>query len=295
MLRTFDALMREGSVSRAAARLFVGQPAVSASLKRLRDTFGDPLFTRTAHGVTPTARAVALAPRVQAVLSELQLLVSRDEPFDPAGSDRIVRLSGSDNSSRELLPALCRLLAESGSRMRLSWELPDYDRLPERLRKGDVDLGLLPRSAPPVGVESTLLYEDDYVVVRRRAHGSGAAANLEDFCARPHATLWQSRPTLDDAVDQILARHGRSRLVQAAVTTFSQMAALLAESDLQAVFPNRVARKYAAMLEATPLPFALPSYRLFLCWDARSNADPAVAWLRDEVVRLSRDGEGARA
>ena len=76
MLRTFDALLRERSVSRAASRLFLSQPAVSASLKRLRETFDDPLFTRTAHGVVPTPRALALAPRVEAVLQDMQQLLN---------------------------------------------------------------------------------------------------------------------------------------------------------------------------------------------------------------------------
>ena len=75
MLRTFDALLRERNVSRAAARLFLSQPAVSASLNKLRQVFGDPLFTRTAHGVVPTARALALAPQVQKVLAELAALL----------------------------------------------------------------------------------------------------------------------------------------------------------------------------------------------------------------------------
>ena len=71
MLRTFDALLRERSVSRAAARLFLSQPAVSASLNRLRQVFDDPLFTRTGHGVTPTPRALALATQVEQLLADL--------------------------------------------------------------------------------------------------------------------------------------------------------------------------------------------------------------------------------
>src|ERR1700739_3687329 len=86
MLRTFDALMRERSVSRAATRLFLSQPAVSASLNRLRDTLGDPLFTRTAHGVEPTARAHALAGQVERVLADLSAMLEPGEGFDPAAS-----------------------------------------------------------------------------------------------------------------------------------------------------------------------------------------------------------------
>ena len=290
MLRTFDALLRERSVSRAASRLFLSQPAVSASLKRLRETFDDPLFTRTAHGVVPTARALALGPRVDAVLQDMQALLSADREFDPAHSDRILRIAGSDHSSRGMLPLLCRELGACGSRIRLAWELADYGQLPERLHKGDIDIGLLPRMVPPAGVESELLYEDAYVAVSRRGHPRGKAGmSIEAFCAMPHVVLGQSRSNLDDSIDQALARRGLSRQVQAAVTTFSQMTELLASTDVIAVFPQRVANRYADVLEAMPLPFELPSYRLYVCWDTRSNADAAVLWLRDALVRLGRE------
>ncbi|HYP84381.1 LysR family transcriptional regulator [Variovorax sp.] len=292
MLRTFDALLRERSVSRAASRLFLSQPAVSASLKRLRETFGDPLFTRTAHGVVPTPRALALAPRVDAVLQDMQQLLNVDHDFNPAHSDRILRVAGSDHSSRAMLPLLCRQLSACGSRMRVAWELPDYGQLPERLRKGDIDLGLLPRMVPAAGIESELLYEDAYVAVARRHHPRlprpGAAMDIDNFCAMPHVVLGQSRSTLDDTIDQALARRGLSRQVQAAVTTFSQMTDLLAETDAIAVFPQRVAARYADVLDCMPMPFELPSYRLYVCWDTRSNGDQAVLWLRDMLVGLGR-------
>lgn len=289
MLRTFDALLREGSVSRAAARLFLSQPAVSASLKRLREVFGDPLFTRTGHGIVPTPRALALAPRVEAVLNEMHKLMNLEQAFDPATSDRILRITGSDHTCRVMLPLLCAELSQRGSRMRLSWELADYSRLTERLRKGDVDVGLHPRLSPATGVESTLLYEDGYVVVGRHAHPAMASPmGLDAFCAAPHAVLGQTRSVLDDTVDQALARKGRERHVQAAVATFSQMVDLMCSSALIAVFPQRVARHYAGQLACTALPFELPDYRLYVCWAERSNADPAVLWLKDEILRQSQ-------
>ncbi|MDM0001081.1 LysR family transcriptional regulator [Variovorax sp. J22P240] len=291
MLRAFDALLRERSVSRAASRLFLSQPAVSASLKRLREAFDDPLFTRTPHGIAPTPFALALAPRVEAVLNDLQGLLNMDRAFDPATSDRILRVSGSDHSSRAMLPLLCRELTACGSHIRLAWELADYSQLPERLRKGDIDLGLLPRMAPAAGVESELLYEDTYLAVARRGHPRYAnGMDLEGFCAMPHVVLGQSRSMLDDTIDQILARRGLVRHLQTAVTTFSQMTDLVASTDAIAVFPQRVASRYAELLDALPLPFELPSYRLYVCWNARSDADEAVRWLREAMVRLGRMG-----
>lgn len=289
MLRTFDALMRERSVSRAASRLFLSQPAVSASLKRLRETFNDRLFVRTAHGVEPTPRALELSARVDAVLLELQRLLSADQAFDPATSDRILRIAGSDHASRVMLPPLCRRLTAAGSHMRLFWETADYSRLVERLNKGDIDLAVIPRMQQVTGVEAALLYEDAYVVVARHGHAlHGAATAMAAFCAWPHIVLSYGRSTLDDAIDQILAREGQRRHVQSAVTSFSQMVEVLADSDQIAVFPQRVALRYADRLGCQALPFDLPNYRVSLCWDARANADAAVLWLKDEMLRLGR-------
>jgi DNA-binding transcriptional LysR family regulator len=289
MLRTFDALLREGSVSRAASRLFLSQPAVSASLKRLREVFDDPLFTRTGHGVMPTPRALALAPRVEAVLNEMHKLMSLEQTFDPATSDRILRIMGSDHTCRVMLPLLCNELSQRGSRIRLSWELADYARLTERLRKGDVDVGLHPRLSPAAGVESELLYEDSYVTVARHGHPAlSMPLDLEAFCTAPHAVLGQTRSVLDDTVDQALARKGRERHVQAAVTTFNQMVDLMCHSDVIAVFPQRVARHYTEQLACAAPPIELPNYRLYVCWAERANADPAVLWLKDEILRMGQ-------
>jgi DNA-binding transcriptional LysR family regulator len=223
------------------------------------------------------------------LLGDLQALVAEETAFDPSASERIVRLSGSDVSSHELLPPLCGLLTACGSLMRVSWKLADHERLPERLRKGDVDLGLLPRLTPVAGLESTLLFEDDYVIV----HGipdHGAAFSIEEFCERRHITLAQTRTTLDDAIDQHLARLGCRRHVQVAVTTFGQMADVIERTETIAVFPRRAARRFAPRLAWSPLPFELPTYKLHLCWDGRSESDRAVMWLRDRVIEISARG-----
>lgn len=291
MLRTFDALLRERSVSRAAVRLFLSQPAVSASLKRLRDIFDDPLFVRSSHGVDPTPRALELAPRVEAVLLELQRLLDADREFDPGTSERILRIAGSDHSSRLMLPALCGTLTAMRSRMRLFWETADYSRVVERLRLGDIDLAVIPSMEPVTGVETAMLYEDSYTAVVRRGHEASAQGmDIQAFCSAPHVVLGYGRSTLDDTIDRTLARVGRSRQVQVAVTSFSQMAEILAATDHVAVFPRRVAMHYADSLSCFEPPIEIPRYRVFLCWNARASADSAVMWLKNEMLR---HGQGA--
>ncbi|MDB5820301.1 MAG: Transcriptional regulator, LysR family [Rhizobacter sp.] len=288
MLRTFDALLRERSVSRAAARLFLSQPAVSASLKRLRDTFADPLFTRTSHGVQPTARALALAPHVESVLLELGKLLDAERGFDPGTSDRIFRVSGSDYSSQRMLPEVCSELARIGSRVRVLWESASFATLGERLKRGDLDVSVIPRLSPPPDLEHQGLYEDAYCAVARRGHAAFAEGmTLEQFCDTPQVFFGYGTSWLDDHIDQVLARQGLARRMQVAVTSFSQMTAILARTDHLSVFPRRVAVAHEAVLERWPLPFDMPSYTVYLCWDRRSNEDSGVQWLREALASAS--------
>lgn len=287
MLRTFDALMREKNVSRAAARLFLSQPAVSASLNRLREVFGDPLFTRTGRGVLPTERALSLAPQVQKLLDDLAALLESDRPFDPASSNRIFRIAGSDHASRTLLPALSRTLIEADSGIRLVWVPPGTWSLAEHLHKGELDLGVIARIQPPRDIATQVLYEDRYVYVMRKDHPRAREpVTLDSFCAVPQVFLGYGTSTLDDLIDETLAQAGRQRLAQIAVTSFGQIVHQLQHSDHAAVLGGRVARQFADQLHIQPLPFPLPGYQSLLCWDPRSDTDGGIQWLKGQIAAI---------
>lgn len=288
MLRTFDALMRERSVSRAAARLFLSQPAVSASLNRLRQVFGDPLFTRSSHGVVPTGRALALAPQVEKLLADLAALLEGDRGFDPAASKRIFRVAGSDHASRMLLPELSRMLIGLGSGIRLDWVPPGTWSLAEHLQKGELDLAVIARIQRPRDLASEVLYEDRYVYVMRRDHPrAGEPVTLDSFCAIPQVFLGYGAHMLEDLIDETLARGGRRRLAQVAVTSFGQIVHQLRHSDHAAVLGGRVARAFADELHIQPLPFELPAYQSLVCWAPRAQADAGIQWLKDHVLRVA--------
>ena len=287
MLRTFDALMRERSVSRAAARLFLSQPAVSASLNRLRETFADPLFTRTSHGMVPTGKALALAGQIEKVLADVAALLEPGQPFDPATSSRIFRITGSDHASHLVLPALGQQLAACGSAVRLVWEPLGTWPLAERLRKGELDLAVVGRIHLPRDVKHSTLYHDHYVYVTRHGHPqAGQPVTLDSFCATPQVFLGYGTSTLEDLIDEALDHTGHQRLPQIAVSSFGQIADLLHHSDHAAVIAARVAQTHADRLIAQPLPFELPPYQLLLCWDARASADAGVQWLKGQILQM---------
>jgi len=288
MLRTFDALLRERSVSRAAARLFLSQPAVSASLNRLREAFDDPLFTRTSYGVVPTARALALGPQVERVLADIAGLLQDEQGFDPARSNRIFRIAGSDQASRLILAPLSKVLTEVASSVRLLWEPPAGSRpLAERLDEGELDVAVVARIHRPQDMQTQVLYEDTYVYVMRKDHPRAAEpVTLDSFCDVPQIFLGYGTSALDDLIDETLARAGKQRLAQVAVSSFGQIVHHLVHSDHAAVLGGRVARQFARDLHIQPVPFALPGYQSLLCWSARSETDPGIAWLRARIVEI---------
>ncbi|TFZ06938.1 LysR family transcriptional regulator [Ramlibacter henchirensis] len=286
MLRTFDALMRERSVSRAAGRLFLSQPAVSASLNRLREVFGDPLFTRTSHGIVPTARAHALGPQVAKVLADIAGLLEGDR-FDPARSQRVFRVAGSDHASRLVLPELSRRLVDAGSQARIHWVPPGLWSLAEHLHRRELDLAVVARIHRPRDIETQVLYEDHYVHVVRRAHPQASEPlTLDTFCSTPQVFLGYGTSTLDDTIDETLRRSGHARLAQVAVSSFGQIVHQLLHSDHAAVLGRRVALHYAEQLCIREVPFELPRYQSLLCWSPGAASDTGVTWLREQVADI---------
>lgn len=292
MLRTFDALMRERSVSRAAARLFLSQSAVSASLQKLRDTFDDPLFKRTGHGVEPTARALALAGQVEQVLADIAALLDKERPFDPQASNRVFRITGSDFASGNVLAPLGQQLLARGSQVRLVWEPPGIWPLQQRLANGDLDLAVLARLQLPEDVEYEILYQDHYVHVVRHDHPSaGEPLTLDAFCAIPQVFLGYGISSFDDLIDQTLAKTGRQRFAQMALSSFAQIVHQLKHGDHAAVIGNRIAQQHKADLCIRPLPFEFPNYHALVCWADRANRDSGITWLRDQVLKVLKSAQ----
>lgn len=289
MLRTFDALMRERSVSRAAARLFLSQPAVSGSLAKLRRTFGDPLFKRTPHGVSPTPLALSMADAVADLLLRMGRLLENGHSFDPTGSDRIFRIAGSDYSSRLILAPLMARLHATNASVRIAWEPPQFHTLFERIRRGDVDLGCAPEPSMRSGLNSAVLFEEHFVLVTRKGHPgfTGSEDPLEAFCQWPHVFFGFRYPNIESVLEDSVARHGRHCLVRLSMPSFDQAADVISRSDMISVFPARLARLFGDRLQTLPLPVHLEGYRSCLYWDRGTEEDPGLRWLREEIRQVA--------
>jgi len=290
LLRVFDAVMAEGSLTRASAGLAMTQPAVSQALRRLREAVGEDLFVRVAHGVRPTPRAEALWPQVRAALGALrQALVPGD--FDPRRDPVQLRVAMADATAALLAPALVARIEEEEALVNLR-VLPLTTRDPRRLvESGDADLavGFFPELVTTIvaqGQDSHLLharlYESRYVCVMRSQHPlTQRALTLDDYCAAHHLLVsFSGRP--HGYVDQALAALGRQRRVVLTVNQFFTAGRVVARSNLLTVLPEGFveATGYGHELVIRELPMALQPVHVEMIWHLRHDADPAHRWLR---------------
>lgn len=169
LLKAFDALMDERSVTRAAARLALTQPAVSAMLSRLREAFDDPLFVRSSRGVVPTARAEALAPTVRRVLLEVAAML-QPLSFDPPTAALTMTVAATDYALRAVVLPWLGVLRTLAPKVRVSVRPIDDGRLATQLERGEVDLALTTPEAAPPDVHARRLFDESYVVVARSDH-----------------------------------------------------------------------------------------------------------------------------
>ncbi len=302
LLRVFDRVMADGSLTRAAAELSMTQPAASHALKRLHAAVGEPLFVRSAFGMTPTARAEALWPQVRDALDSLRDALA-PEHFDPRKGGTVFRLAMADATAALLAPPL--LAALQSERAQVSVRLlPLTTRDPRRLLLGaeiDIAIGHFPvavaallADGPATGLRHQHLYDSRYVCVMRHGHPlEGQALTLDNYCAAEHLLVsFSGRP--HGLMDQALAAFGRRRRIVLTVNQFFTAGRVVTQSDLLTVLPERFvpATGYAEQLVTRELPFSMDPLSVQMLWPLRLDADPAQRWLRGHLGRagVSRDG-----
>ena len=290
LLVALDALLAERSVSRAAVRLHLSQPAASALLARLRELFGDPLLLRSARGMLPTPRALELLGPVKQVLDEIEAIVQPRAPFDPASASPTFTLSASDYVEYALLPKLVDYLERKAPGVRLEVRSLDLQLVAMQMESGEVDLCItgLQNAAP--GLHLRPLYTERLVSVVRRNHpGVGARLTLDQFCSLEHIQVSVRGSGFSTRIDEALAALGRKRRARLAVPHFLLVPEIVARSDMISALPERLARGYAKQLRILEPPVELQKFTVGEMWHERNERDPAQQWLRDVLVELAQE------
>lgn len=291
LLVAFDVLLTERSVTRAAARVGLGQSAMSHNLARLRTLFGDELLTRGPEGMRPTPRALALVDPVRIALAQVAALVSRDETFDARTAERLFRIGLPDSVEVRLGPALLAHLCETAPGIRLRLYPPDrlFDALDaDHLHLG-VGLGPLPEGQ--THHKRRLLGTDTYLCMFNADRiGVSPPISLEDYVRLPHILTSLDKDE-HGVVDEALAQLGLRRTIALITSRFVAVPFLVAEAPVITTMPGRSARFFAASLglSLSPTPVKLPEPSASLVWHASYDHDPAHKWLRGTILRLATE------
>lgn len=285
---TFEALLAERNVTRAAKRLGLTQSAVSNALRQLRLVLDDPLFVRGARGITPTPRALELATPVRRGLAAFGAALA-PPTFDAETAERSFTVATSDHVALVLLPALLDAVLREAPHVRidvLPWGLHQVTPL---LETGGADLmiGFYGR-LPPQHEERELFREPFACIVRRGHPRIRGKLTLKAWLETPHVVV-SERPGSTAAVDRALAAKGMRRRVGVTVPHFSIVPRIVARTDFVAALSRRIVDAYAAPLglRTFPPPIPLAPGRVGMVWHERWSSDPGHAWLRGVVARVS--------
>lgn len=280
LLKALDALLDEGSVTRAATRLGLTQPAVSGMLTRLRDSFDDPLFVRGQRGIVPTPRAQELAQPLREVLAEIQALL-QPASFDPASADYTLTLAATDYALQTVVVPFVAELSRRAPGIRVAVRPVDNDQAQSLMARGQLDLALLTPDTTAPDLHMRPLFQESYACALRAGHPACAAGalTLDRFCDLGHALVSYSGERFWGVTDEALARIGRSRRVALSVTSFLVLIEILRTTDLITVAPSRLMARAAGLTLMAP-PVDIPGFTKVAAWHDRTHRDPGQRWVR---------------
>jgi LysR family transcriptional regulator, mexEF-oprN operon transcriptional activator len=287
LLRVFAVVGETGSVTAAAARLYLTQPAVSAALRRLTRAVGAPLFARRGRGLGLTHRGERLLAEVRPHLRRLVEAALTPAAFDPRTSERTFRLGLSDSAEVWLLPPLLRVLGREAPRMRVVAIPVQFRNVGHALAGAAVDAAITVADDLPADVRRQALFSGGFVCLfDPRQSRLRAPLRERDYFAREHVVV-SYNGDLRGIVEDML---GKQRNVRCSVASFANLGALLDGTGLLATIPALVAHHIRALrphLRTLPLPFDLRSSSIELLWPATLDDDPAYGFLRQRIAHIA--------
>ena len=291
LLVAFDALINERNVTRAAARVGVSQPAMSAALSRLRTLLGDPLFQRSAEGLLPTPRARDLAIPVAQALTTIEAAMLSPPVFDPQTATATFKLGLQDYPTQILLPTLLEALQQAmpGAMLNVV-AFNDRDAAVGLLDAGLIDAAI---GVAPTGADGRILtrplLRDEFVTIVAADHPAAACPmDLPTYLSFKHV-LVSPEGQLHGIVDQALAQLGLQRQLALTVPHVFAVPEVVARTGMAATLLERVARHAQAhhrLALFTP-PVTLPAMVFHLVWHRRSDRHPAQSWFREFIAQQS--------
>lgn len=302
LLVALDALLAEGSVTRAANRLGLSTSAMSRTLTRLRSATGDPLLVRAGRELVPTPRAVELRDRVHELTRDVQaVLRPQITHLDIAALELTFTVRVSEGFLEFLASPVVAAVTQAAPRVRLRFvPKPDKDARPLREGLIDLEIGILGTAAPEI--RTRLLFHDKLVGVVRighpllKSHGDNVTGVTPERYAACNHVVASRQGDLIEPIDVALEELGLQRAIMVVVPGYPDAMRIARQSDLVAVVPlsclgNSLTNDRTAMsgLESFDLPVPSPEFKISAMWHPRLEADPAHRWLRDIVTTVCRE------
>jgi LysR family nod box-dependent transcriptional activator len=289
LLLALDVLVEERSVSRAARRLNLSQPALSASLARLREFFGDPLLVSQGRHMIPTAEAHTIQRELKPILGNIEELIARSTAFDPATSDRVFRVSASDYLVAILFPRLIPEIAREAPNIGLDL-VPPSQAAQTALERGELDLLLTPEEHCVSNHPTVLLFEERHVVAGWKDNPLLAQPLTEDaFFAAGHVAVRVGQVNRASFAESHLDAQTRKRRIEITAASFTTVPDLLTGTGRLAVMHEKLARLMAERLPIAwqELPFAFPPMREMIQFNRSRREDAGLRWLIERIEQAA--------
>lgn len=283
LLVAFEALFEERSVTIAANRLYLGQPAMSAALGRLRSLFQDELFIRVGKEMQPTVKAREIAPGILSALQQIRQTLESNQTFEPATSQHTFAIGSSDYTSYVVMPKLLEVCRHHAPGIDFRLIGFNKDSVGEMLEQQEIDVALgvfqnLPRQTIQVP-----LFSEHFVGVSRHGHPLITPEGMtpESFADLPHALFTLRRDDIGE-LDQVLTQYNLQRRVVLTTPHILILPAIISSSDLVTAIPSRLAKTFACQgsLNIFELPIQTQPWMISMLWSKLADKDQANSWLR---------------
>ncbi|MBB3149561.1 DNA-binding transcriptional LysR family regulator [Phyllobacterium trifolii] len=287
LLVTLETLLVEQNVTKAAARLNLSQPAVSAQLNRLRHEFDDPLLIPAQRGMTPTAKAMELLDPLRQALDQVRATVVSHRNFDPVEAKLTVSIACTDYLQAVVVKPLVVELRMRAPGVRVALRNLDVPQLDAQMARGDVDLALMTPQAASPSLRTLHLFNERYVLIGRRKHPRlREGITVEEFAEMDQVIVSLDGGGFVTPVDSALADLGHRRNAMLSAASFLFVPEIVSYSDFVALVPERLVRDRADKLMVIDCPFPVEGFAVGMVWHERSHGHGGQRWIREAIVSL---------
>lgn len=291
LLKTFMAVWEHKSLTVAGDQLHLSQPAVSHSLRKLREIFDDPLFVRHAGVMLPTDAAERLHAPIDNALTIIYGALQRHSQFDPAEATRTFRLAMSDIAEQHVLPRLMETLLISAPRVDLDVRQLSIDELNTAMRSGAIDfaVGYLPGISSEC--RSLPFLTDEFICMMRSEHPfDGTQMTVDDLASLRYVHV-QTNLTGHGLIDHAFHQASIRRDIALRIPHFTVAIDIVANNNLALIAPRSIATRCNRndRFRLFDIPIEMPPISVEVYWHSRFLSDSGSEWLRSTLVNLFAD------